>query len=176
MVQAAMVVAILTVGSITAESGGPLPAQHALAEDGQMVLSPTDRCPVCAMFPARHARSAAAMRLNNGVTFYFCSNGCLLRTWLRPAIYIGAPQTTIHQLVVRDYFSGRNIDARRATWIAGSDVIGPMGPAIVALGDANQKDTFVRRHGGRMVFAFDQIDDRLWRQISHRTLPDKQQP
>jgi hypothetical protein len=51
-----------------------------------------------------------------------------------------------------------------------------MGPAIVALGDAAQQDAFIRRHGGTAVFTFDQIDDRLWRRISHRQLPEKQQP
>ena len=73
--------------------------------------------------------------------------------------------------MVRDYFSGQPIDARTATWVAGSDVVGPMGPAIIALGDAAQLATFKNRHGGKTVFAFDQVDDSLWKKISGRDLP-----
>ena len=92
-----------------------------------MVLSDSDRCPVCAMFPARRPETAAAMTLTSGETFYFCGNGCLLRTWLRSMVYIGKPQNQIDRIVVRDYFSGKPVDGRKATWVAGSDVVGPHG-------------------------------------------------
>jgi len=136
-----------------------------------MTLSASDRCPVCAMFPARRPQSAAAITLKSGETYYFCGNGCLFRTWLRPTIYLGKPQDQIDRLVVRDYFSGQSIDARTATWVAGSDVVGPMGPAIIALGDVSQLATFKNRHGGKTVFAFDQVDDALWKKISRSDLP-----
>jgi nitrous oxide reductase accessory protein NosL len=136
-----------------------------------MKLSESDRCPVCAMFPARRPQNAAAMTLKNGDTFYFCGNGCLLRTWLRPKVYIGKPQDQIDRIIVHDYFSGKSVDGRKATWIAGSDVVGPMGAAIVTLGDAGQLDTFKKRHGGKIVFAFDEVNDDLWRKIGKRELP-----
>lgn len=136
-----------------------------------MSLSQSDRCPVCAMFPSRRPQTAAAMTLKSGETFYFCGNGCLLRTWLRPTVYLGIPQVEIDRLVVRDYFSGQPIDGRMATWVAGSDVVGPMGPAIIALGDAAQLSTFKNRHGGKTVFTFDKVDDALWKKISRRDLP-----
>ena len=75
---------LLISGTCLAAEGGPAAARQPLAADGQMILSPSDRCPVCAMFPARHPQTAAAMTLSSGETFYFCTNGCLLRTWLRP--------------------------------------------------------------------------------------------
>ena len=162
---------LLISGASLAADGGPAAARKALATDGQMILSPSDRCPVCAMFPARHPQTAAAMTLIDNKTFYFCSNGCLFRTWLRPRVYLGQPREAIERLVTRDYFSGRPIDARSATWVAGSDVIGPMGPAIIALDDAGQLAVFKNRHGGTIVFTFSQVDDLLWKQISRRELP-----
>ena len=163
--------AILAIGSAMAAGGGPLPALKPLAADGQLNLSKTDRCPVCAMFPARYPRSAAAMAFKNGVTVYFCSNGCLLRSFLRPATYLGAQKESIDRMVVLDYFSGAHIDARTATWVAGSDVLGPMGPAIIALGKADHIDAFKKRHGGNAVFTLDQLDDDLWKKISRYKLP-----
>ena len=164
---------LLTLSARVANAGGPLPAATPLAADGRMQIGPADRCPVCAMFPARRPQAAAAMTLKSGQTYYFCGNGCLLRSWLRPTIYLGQVREAIDRLVVRDYFSGRPIDARTATWVAGSDVIGPMGPAIVALADPDQLATFKKRHGGTIVFSFEQIDDALWKQISRRELPDE---
>lgn len=155
-----------------AAGGGPSPALKSLAADDKMTVSESDRCPVCAMFPARYPNTAAAMTLKNGETFYFCSNSCLLRAWLRPAAYLNRGAEVIDRLVVQDYFSGRPIDGLTATWVTGSNVIGPMGPAIITLGDAGQLNTFQKRHGGRTVFAIDQLDDDLWKQISRYGLPE----
>ncbi len=164
---------VFCVGTAGAAQGGPAPAEQSLSADGALNPSESDRCPVCAMFPARYPQTAAAMTLASGETFYFCTNGCLLRSWLRPGIYLGKTRDSIDRLVVLDYFSGAPINGRKATWVAGSDVVGPMGPAIIALGDASQLATFKARHGGRHVFTFDQLDDDLWRRISNHALPAK---
>lgn len=162
---------MLTAATTYGAESGPAPALRPLASEGSLNLTASDRCPVCAMFPARQPRAAAAMTLKSGETYYFCSNGCLLRAWLRPTVYLGKEKAAIDRLVVLDYFSGKPIGARKAIWIAGSDVVGPMGPAMVALGDAGQLATFIKRHGGQTVFHFDQLDDALWRKISQRKLP-----
>ncbi|HSO19365.1 MAG TPA: nitrous oxide reductase accessory protein NosL [Desulfosarcina sp.] len=170
-----LVVVCLLIGDWPAVAGGgPVPAQKPLAPDGRMQLSGADRCPVCAMFAARYPRTAAAMTLTSGETFYFCTNGCLLRTWLRPMAYLGRPRTAIARLTVRDYFSGRSVDAHHAVWVAGSDVVGPMGSAVVALEDAGQLNAFTRRHGAETVFRLDELDDALWRRISGHELPESQ--
>lgn len=167
----AATVLILIAGGAWAGEGGPVPALKSPAADGRMALGTSDRCPVCAMFPARRPDAAAAMTLKSGDTFYFCGNGCLLRTWLRPTVYLGKERDVIDRLIVLDYFSGRPIDGRTATWVAGSDVIGPMGPAIVALQNTDQLAVFKNRHGAKTVFTLDQLDDALWQQLSGRELP-----
>ncbi|MGD9611196.1 MAG: nitrous oxide reductase accessory protein NosL [Desulfovibrionaceae bacterium] len=170
----AVLATVITLCLITATlsgASGPMPAHNGLGADGQMRLSASDRCPVCAMFPARQPASAAAMRLKNGSTFYFCSNGCLLRAFLRPVVYLNARPSDIDRLTVLDYFSGKPTDGRKATWVAGSDVVGPMGPAIIALSDAGQLAAFQRRHGGGTVFSLDHLNDDLWKRISHHDLP-----
>ncbi len=158
-------------GSAPAAEGGPRPAAKSISADGSLNIGLSDRCPVCAMFPYRYPKTAAAMTLKNGDAFYFCSNGCLLRTWLRPTVYLGRHRSAIDRLAARDYFSGAPVDGRTAIWVAGSDVIGPMGPAIIALGDKNQLEAFKKRHGGSAVFTIDQLNDTLWRRIHQAELP-----
>jgi len=160
----------------SAENIQPIAAKLPLTADGHMQISDQDRCPVCAMYPIKRPRSAAAMALTNGDVYYFCGNGCLLRTWLRPQTYIGQAADKIDRLVALDYFSGQPIDARKASWIAGSDVVGPMGPALIALGNRAHVSVFQKRHGGATVFALDELDDTLWQQISQRPLPPATTP
>lgn len=145
-----------------ASGNAPSAARHALTDRGQMQISNDDRCPVCGMFPAKRPKSAAAMVLSDGRAFYFCGNGCLLRTWRNPATYLNTPRTSIQRMVVQDYFTGTAIDAHEAWWVAGSDVVGPMGPALVALKTEKEVTQFKNRHGGKKVFQLSDMDDALW--------------
>ena len=147
-------------GSAWPDSGkGPVPAKQGPTADGAFRLGKTDRCPVCGMFPSRRPKHAAAMVLNDGRTFYFCSNGCLLRAWHLTAVHMGVSSDAIAQLMVLDYFSGAPADARKVWWVAGSDVIGPMGRAIVALRTPEEVEAFRSRHGGSAAFRLEQLDN-----------------
>lgn len=149
-------------GSIASKT--PPPAPEGMGPDGALRISPKDHCPVCGMFPARIPQCAAGLRLADGRTFYFCSNRCLLIAWRHPRRHLGA-NARIDRVVVLDYFSGKPLDGLTAWWIAGSDVVGPMGPALVTLESEQDVEAFQRRHGGIQVFKPDQIDASLWRQI-----------
>lgn len=147
----------------------PRAALLPLTEQGHMQISPEDRCPMCGMFPAKRPKFAAAMVLSDGRTFYFCANGCLLRTWRDADRHLNVPADAIRRMVVLEFFSGEPLDAHDAWWVAGSDVIGPMGPALVALRTPRDVERFQARHGGETVFQLDQVDDRLWETLfAHR--------
>ncbi len=147
------------------EGQGPQPAAKPVGEDGHMQLSDTDRCPVCGMYPAKRPKTAAAMVLKDGRTFYFCGNGCLLRTYMKSDQYLKVPSGQIQRVVAKDYFSGESVDARGSWWVAGSDVVGPMGPALVVLKDEASVAQFKERHGGKKVFQLNQADDALWQEL-----------
>lgn len=164
---AAMLLAALLIPA--SACAGPLtPARVPLDGDGTMHISPEDRCPVCAMRPARYPKSACAIQLADGRTFYFCETGCMLRSWLHPDIHLGAAVSALKRIVVREYFSGDYLDGNAAFWVAGSDVIGPMGPMIVPLDGEDHLAVFKRRHGGRTVFRLGDMNETLWREIIGR--------
>ncbi|MEJ2038247.1 MAG: nitrous oxide reductase accessory protein NosL [Desulfosarcinaceae bacterium] len=144
---------------------GPRPAQLGLGPDDALRPSPGDHCPVCGMFPARMPRYASALVLQDGRTFYFCSNRCLLQSWRHSRTHLGVPPEAIGQMRVLDYFNGAVVDAHQAWWVAGSDAIGPMGPAVVALTSPKAVEIFRKRHGGSLVFQLHQVDEALWKKI-----------
>lgn len=152
-------------------AGGPVPGREMLGPAGEMHIQKEDRCPVCAMRPIRYPRFAAAIELQEGITYYFCSPGCMLNAWLHPDIFLDAKPAQLKRPIAQEYLNGQALDARTAIWVSGSDVIGPMGPALVPLKNATHLDAFRRRHGARTVFRLDELNHANW-----ETLTGKQPP
>ena len=145
---------------------GPHSGLKPLDESGAMQISIQDRCPVCAMQVSKHKKFACAVQLMNGSTFYFCGAGCMIRSWIHPEIFLGATKEELKRSVVQDYFSGEQVPGRSVYWVAGSDVIGPMGPALVPLKDEQHLDVFKKRHGAKAVFRLSEMTDEKWQQVT----------
>lgn len=125
-----------------------------------------DRCPVCAMKVAMYPKFVCAMEMVDGRKFSFCASGCMIRSWLNPEIYLKAEKSDIKQVWVQDYFTGQKIDGFAAFWVAGSDVIGPMGKAFVPLKSEKDVEVFKRRHGGETVFHLKDLTNEKWNEIT----------
>jgi copper chaperone NosL len=150
-----------------AESGPTaVPALKGLTEDGAMQVSVEDRCPVCGMAIHEHPKFASAIELDSGESYYFCGTGCMMKSWLHPEIFLGHPKEALKRAFTLDYFDGSPLDALKAFWVAGSDVIGPMGPALVPLASEEDQATFMERHGGAKTFTLGELDDVLWETIT----------
>ncbi len=162
-----------TASSAADAGSGLTPGHLGLDEENQMQISSQDRCPVCGMKVMRYPKFSSAIQLSNRDTYYFCSNGCMLKAWLHPEIFLKSTRQALSLAVVRDYFSGRQVDGQDVFWIAGSDVIGPMGPAIIALQGKQSVNTFLKRHGGRRVFRLQELTDDLWFSLTGK--PAKEQ-
>jgi copper chaperone NosL len=171
-----LLTAVLGAGPAFSDSPSAIPGKRQLDADGRMRVSEGDRCPVCAMEVIRYPKFASAIALTDGRTFYFCGTGCMIRTWLHPEVFLGVSREALDRPVVRDYFTGRAVDARRVTWVAGSDVVGPMGPAVVPIADESHVETFQRRHGGDHTFRLDEMDDARWIEITGKPAVPKKQP
>jgi len=152
------------------EGQGPRPGAKPLDEIGRMQISAQDRCPVCGMKVIRYPKFAAAVQLRSSATYYFCSVGCMIRTWMHPEIHLGTPATELKRPVVKEYFSGRQVDGRSIIFVFGSDVIGPMGPALVPVMDENYLKVFKKRHGGKSQFFLKDMDDDKWLEMTGRKI------
>jgi len=145
-------------------TGRIAPARFGLDERGQMRPSSEDRCPVCAMVPTEHAAFVSAIEVRDGRTFYFCGTGCMLRSWLHPEEHLGVGRDELARAIVKEYFAGAHLNATEVVFVVGSDIIGPMGPALVPV-RPQEVETFRQRHGGRDTFRIGELDDDRWRAI-----------
>ena len=147
----------------------PRAARTPLDADGRMHFSAEDRCPVCAMRATTSPKFTSAIELKDGRTFYFCGTGCMIRSWLHPDVFLNVQPQDLRRAVVQDYFSGEHVNAMDVYWVAGSDVIGPMGPALVPLKSKSDLDAFQRRHGGKTIFRLADMTPEKWRSITGKT-------
>jgi nitrous oxide reductase accessory protein NosL len=147
---------------------GPVPGRQTLDQNGRMRIGALDRCPVCGMKVADYVKFSSAIQLSDNTTHYFCSSGCLLRAWLHPDIFLASSKEDLKTAVVREYFTGDQLDGRSVFWVIGSDVIGPMGPALVPVKGEKALETFKRRHGFQTVFLLEELDPEKWFTITGR--------
>lgn len=153
-------------GNHSTTHSGPAPALKSLDASGQMQISEQDRCPVCGMQISRHVKFASAIQLSDDSSFYFCGTGCMMKAWLHPEIFLDRDKQLLRRAVTPEYFEGHYVDAMAALWVAGSDVVGPMGPALVPLQDEADLETFKTRHGGKITFKLSELDDMKWKEIT----------
>jgi nitrous oxide reductase accessory protein NosL len=138
----------------------------------QMQISPGDRCPVCGMTVIRYPKFNCAIQLKNSDTYYFCTTGCMVRSWMHPEIYLGTARDMLERPIIREYFSGRQMDARDTILVYGSDVIGPMGPALVPVLDERHLKAFKNRHGGKTQVLLKDLNDDRWFEMTGRKVAE----
>jgi nitrous oxide reductase accessory protein NosL len=62
---------------------------------------------------------------------------------------------------VTDYYSTRPIDGRTASYVVGSDIMGPMGAELVPTADRSHAETLLKDHGGERVVGFGEVTAEL---------------
>ena len=116
----------------------------------------TDKCPVCGMFVYKYPDWTARIRLLDGHDLYFDGPKDLFKYYLDPALYGGSPEK-IEALYVTEYYGLREMDAREALYVVGSDVLGPMGRELLPFATMDEAREFMRDHKGRAALRFQEV-------------------
>lgn len=159
-------------GAETFDGKHPRSGLKSLDENRQMQVSPGDRCPVCGMTVIRYPKFNCAIQLKNSDTYYFCATGCMVRSWMHPEIYLGTTRDMLERPIIREYFSGQQMDARDIIFVYGSDVIGPMGPALVPVLDERHLKAFKKRHGGKTQVLLKDLNDDKWYEMTGKKMAE----
>jgi nitrous oxide reductase accessory protein NosL len=115
-----------------------------------------DRCAVCGMFVAKYHPWVATIVFADGAQVFFDGPKDLFRYLLDPEKF-QVQDRTIAEVFVTDYYRVRFIDARTASFVLGSDVMGPMGGELVPFETSQEAETFALDHGGQEILAFDDV-------------------
>lgn len=120
-------------------------------------IAKSERCPVCGMYPANHPKWHTQIVFKEGIHSSFDSAADMSRFLNNMAKYDKKHVATdISKIYVPAYDKGGWLDGRKAFFVAGSKVKGPMGNDLPAFASKDDAIRFSQKAGGKTL-SFEQI-------------------
>ena len=117
-----------------------------------------DLCPVCGMLVSKYPNWVATIVYKDGHAHHFDGAKDMFKFWHEPAKYAaGHRREDMVAIRVTDFYNLQPVDARKAFYVIGSDVLGPMGHELVPLASREDAADFLKDHKGRCILSFDQV-------------------
>lgn len=129
-----------------------LAASPAAAEKKPVKPTENDKCPVCGMFVSQYPDMLAEIIFRDGTYAAFDGPKDMFRYYLNMKKY--NPSKTIgdiDSIYVHEYYSLTFIDGRKAYYVVGSDVYGPMGRELISFLKEEDAAAFTKDHRGRIL-------------------------
>lgn len=118
-----------------------------------VTLTRSHSCTVCGMITVDLSGAKAQIHYRNGKMDAFCCTLHMFSFYLQPdrppdiaAVYVNDMANTESQKT-----EGRWIDAMTAFYVAGGDVMGPHGEALVPFAQLKDAEGYVKDHGGEVI-------------------------
>ena len=119
-----------------------------------VMLVPKDaKCPVCGMFVAKYPQWVATIETPEK-KLYFDGVKDMMK-------YIFEQKKNFEKVYVSDYYKLKKLDARKAFYVMGSNVYGPMGTELIPFASESEAATFMKDHNGKRIVSFSEIDEKL---------------
>ena len=115
------------------------------------------RCAVCGMFVAKYPNWVVTLTLSDGETKYFDGVKDMMVFYFAPQKYGAKPGSTINEISVADYYSLTPVEARKAFYVVGSDINGPMGHEFIPFAAKSAAESFNKDHQGKEILTFEAI-------------------
>ncbi|HTR37542.1 MAG TPA: nitrous oxide reductase accessory protein NosL [Bryobacteraceae bacterium] len=127
---------------------------------------PKDLCPVCGMIVAEYPNWVATVVWKNGSVQHFDGAKDLFKfLQALPKYAPGRKREDIRSTLVTEFYNLQKIDATKAFYVIGSDVMGPMGHELVPLGNKADAEEFQRDHRGKRILRYDEITPEIVAQV-----------
>ncbi len=115
----------------------------------KLTVTKDEKCPVCGMFLYKYPRWVSRIEYaDKNVSF----DG--IKDMMK---YYFTHQQKIKEILVQDYYTQQTIDAKRAYFVVGSDVYGPMGNELIAFKDKKAAKRFALDHRAKKILLFKEI-------------------
>jgi nitrous oxide reductase accessory protein NosL len=124
-------------------------------ETARLTPSADDRCAVCGMYVATYPNWVAAAEFSDGALVFFDGPKDMFTFYFTLTRY--RPEDKREDLVglyVTEYFTMERVSVQDVFFVAGSEVLGPMGHELVPVAGDDALTRFLSKHGGRKVLRF----------------------
>ena len=131
-----------------------------LKNSGNAIKVPNKaKCPVCGMFVSKYPKWAAIMVVD-GKAHYFDGVKDMLKFYFFDGDF-KYDRSKISKFKVTSFYTLEAIDARRAYYVIGSDVLGPMGNELIPFKTLQEAKNFMNEHKGEEILKFNQITPKI---------------
>lgn len=135
----------------------PLAVAQAIPKPGAK-----DLCPVCGMLVSKYPNWVAMVTWKDGHTHFFDGAKDMFKFLGDLGKFApGHRKEDITGIFVTDFYNLERIDARKAFFVTGSDVLGPMGHEFVPLANKADAEDFLKDHKGKKNYGFEHITPAL---------------
>ena len=110
------------------------------------------------MLVSKYPNWVATIVYKDGHAHHFDGAKDMFKFWFEPAKYAaGHSRDDMVALWVTDFYNLQRMDARKAYYVIGSDVLGPMGHEFVPLASKEDAADFLKEHKGKRILTFEQV-------------------
>jgi len=117
------------------------------------------KCPVCGMFVSKYPKWATKMVVA-GKPYYFDGVKDMMKFYIFDGDF-PYDRKKIEKILVTDFYTLESIDARKAWYVLGSEVYGPMGNELIPFKDEKSAKNFMKDHGGERIVRFPEITGKM---------------
>jgi len=117
-----------------------------------------DKCPVCGMFILKYPDFVAEVIYRDGAYALFDGAKDMFKYLFNlPAYAPSRRASDIDAVYVTEYYSLTLIDGRRAWYVVGSDIYGPMGRELLPFASEKEAGEFMADHKGQRLLRFGEV-------------------
>jgi len=128
------------------------------AETKFITPAPRDKCPICGMFVAKYPDFIAGIIFKDRAYVVFDGAKDMFRYYFNISKYGPSKRLAdIDMLFVTDYYSLEQVDGRKAYYVLGSDVYGPMGRELIPFQQKKEAEEFMTDHKGKQILLFREV-------------------
>ena len=135
-----------------------------LAEDKKKMIKVSEeaKCPVCGMFVSKYPKWVAQIKINSKDTHSFDGVKDMMKFYFNPNKFShNHSKQDISKILVTDYYSLNAINAKKAYYVIGSNIYGPMGKELIPFKTKKEANDFSKDHYGKKILSFDEITESI---------------
>jgi nitrous oxide reductase accessory protein NosL len=117
-----------------------------------------DMCPVCGMLVSKYPNWVATITSKDGHVYYFDGAKDMFKFLQSiPKYAPGFKVSDISSIAVTEFYNLERVEAAKALYVFGSDVMGPMGHELVPFATREDAEDFLADHKGRRILRYDEV-------------------
>lgn len=134
--------------------------KNTLSDKNSIHVPKGSKCPVCGMLTAKFPKWVATIKDDDDKIYYFDGVKDLMKFYFNPERFHHKKQT-FKEILVSDYYTLKPINAKKAWYILGANIYGPMGNEFIPFRTESDAKEFFKEHFGKKIVKFNEITEDL---------------